>query len=209
MSAACPRFGFLNGLATISTFLAPAVALGLVLFFDITFPTVTLICLAIGVRLLGDWLFWFQMLPAEIDADKNRRLLFKGIVSSEIKPLLDLLIDSIADVLLVYLALKASIPLVWIIFALIGCQAVGTLIQGIILERVNRMKYHLFSMGITASVFVAALGINGYLFRFDYLSILTFMILYAAKYLFCGTAILAKVAIAEKMRLVMMGVKGR
>src|SRR5689334_18269726 len=68
-----PPFGFISGLATTSSFLVPAIGLGImgILGSDVKVATPLFIIFAIGVKFTGDWLFWTRMFSKEMDSGEN------------------------------------------------------------------------------------------------------------------------------------------
>lgn len=205
-------FGFISGLGTTSSFLFPAIGLGLMIFFglDTKIATPLFIVFAIVIRVTGDWVFWTQMFPKEMDARCFRtwRSSVKDILFSQpnaIKAMLDMFMDVVTDGVLIYLALKASVPPAWIFLAFLGCQAIAAPIQGIIVDRLDRRKYRLLSMIITAvAIFTSmglkdgsALAIYARLFGLDHFALSTQMlIILCAKSLLSGSTVIAKSLLA-------------
>jgi hypothetical protein len=211
-------FGFISGLATTSCFLLPTIALGLVIIFDLDSKVTTtlLISFVIVTRLLGDWLFWRQMFPQEMDSENNLkdwRSSVKDIIFSHpaaIRSMLDMFIDIVTDGLLIYVALNLSMPPLWIFLAFLGCQAVVAPIQGIVVDRLDKRKCQVFFMIVTVLATVFAMGIKGSptpgfyvrLFGLDHFtSSAQMLIILLVKWLFVGTTILGKTVIASCIQI--------
>lgn len=213
-----PPFGFISGLATTACFLFPAIALGALIFFglDAKFSTSFFIILTLIVRFTGDWVFWTQMVPHELNLKKPSTnwsaLIKKDALLSQPdvnKSILDTIIDFASDILLICIALKTSISPAWICFIFLGCQAIATPIQGIFIYQFNTKKYRKFSMFITALAVLVTLGIkNGgtlgfyvHLFRLDYFTVPTqILIMFCAKNLLSGIPVISKATIAEHLQ---------
>ncbi len=75
--------------------------------------------------------------------------------------MIDMVIDVFVDGLLVYLAFRALAPPLWILFVFSASQAVGALVQGIILRFFERKNVRTFSMIVTAVATFIALEASG------------------------------------------------
>jgi len=210
MKIPMPSFGLISATATSSIFLPHAlVLLGVIFFHHESWrdPTLLFLFFTITARLTGDWLFWSRLFPQEMDSGaniENWRSSVKDILTSQppaIKSVLDMVIDAVVDITLIYMAFKASAPPMWILFTFSACQAVGAPIQGIIIRVFDRKNVRLFSMIVSALATCLALEINGVLSHEFYASLfepfsfpksIQMLIILGAKCLLTGTAVIAK-----------------
>jgi len=215
MKIIMPSFGFMSVIANSTIFLPHALfLLGVILLHGKEAPLFFLFFTVLA-RVIGDWLFWKRFFPTEMDSGENFhdwRLSVKGILTSQsaaIKSMIDLVIDAITDVALVYLAFRASAPLMWILFTFSACQAVGAPIQGMIIHFFEKQNVRIFSMLITALATFLALEINGITpagyvnaFGLSYFSpSIQICIVLGAKCLLAGTSVVAKATIAEVIKI--------
>ena len=218
MKIAMPSFGFISAIATSTVFLPHAlVLLGIIFFHSESWrdPTPILIFFTVTARLTGDWLFWTKFFSQDMDSGeniKNWRSSVKDILLSQppaIKSVLDMIIDAAIDVTLVYMAFKASAPPIWILLTFSGCQAVGALIQGLILRIFERKSVRLFSMIVAAFATFLALEINGVISHESYTKAfelsnfsqpIQMLLVLGAKCLLAGATVIAKETIAEVIK---------
>ncbi len=149
------NFGFINGLTIISTFLFPVIAIGFSLVFDAKVPSSLFIFFAISTRFLGDWFFWTKMLPQKTSSLKE--ILFSH--PETVHAMMDLFMDLVQDVVLVYLAFKASASPAWVFFVMLGSQALSAPVKGIVSDRWSRKNFRVFSMIVSVIIVVTALGV--------------------------------------------------
>lgn len=215
MKIMLPSFGFMSAIAN-STILLPhaLVLLGVILLHGKEAPLFFLFFTVLA-RVTGDWLFWKRFFPAEMDSGENLkdwRLSVKDILTSQpaaIKSMFDLVIDAALDVVLVYLAYRASAPHMWILFTFSVCQAVGAPIQGMILRVFESQNVRIFSMIVTALATFLAIEINGIssasyvgFFGLTHFSTsIQICIVVGAKCLLTGTSVIAKETIAEVIKI--------
>jgi hypothetical protein len=211
-------FGFISGVATCVGFVPHIAALAFILSTGMDPKHANpLIMFTIGAKALGEWLFWGKFFVTRIDSEKslknwrsstNNDFLLKQ--PSVIVALLNMLVDSAMDVLLVYMALKTPIPAAWIFLAFVSCQAIAAPIHGMASDYFGRRKSALFSMIMTLLAVMAAMEINGmiesgsyiHLFGLNHFAASTQMlIVLCAKSLFTGSTVNARAVIADDIQI--------
>lgn len=217
MKISLSSFGFISATVTSASFLPYAlVLLGMIFFHQGLLGSLTPILLffTITARVAGDWIFWVKCFPREMDkgSNPNWRSSIKEILSTQppaIKSINDMLIDSIVDGALLYLAFKASASPLWILFVYSCCQTVGAPLQVAILRIFDRKYVRKFSMIITALATFMALEVNG-IISVGYASMLglsrfsptnLILCILGTKCLLASTALIAKATIAETLKL--------
>lgn len=211
-------FGFISGIATTIGFLPHLLAIAFVLVSGMD-PKYAqpLVIFTIGTKLLGEGLFWGKFFATKIDSEKslknwrstvNNDLFLKQ--PSVIVALVNMLIDLIVDVLLIYMTLKTPVPAGWIFFAFVSCQAVAAPIHGILSDYFGRRKSALFSIVMTALAALISMDINGmttpgtyiYLFGLHHFTAATQMlIILCAKSFLTGTFVNARAIIADCIQI--------
>ncbi len=201
-------FGFINGLTTTTSFLFPTIALGIVLKINAEIPLFLFIAFAVVTRFLGDWLFWAKMFPQEIGCEEQifqRKSSFLSN-SETIKPMFDMLMDVIADIAIIYLAIKASASPAWIFFVFLGSQAVSSIVQGIVVDRWETKAYRRVSMVIIVLAVISSLEVCNIsspdfyrrLFGLNNFSTpIQMLIILCVKNLLSGIPVISKAAMAE------------
>jgi len=211
-------FGFISGIATTVGFLPHLLALAFILFSGMG-PNLAepLIVFTIGAKALGEWLFWGKFFPNRIDSEKSLKN-WQSLINNDfllkqpriIVALFNMLVDSAMDVLLVYMALKTSIPAAWIFLAFVGCQAIAAPIHGMAADYFGRRRSALFSMIMTLLSVMAAMEINGmiesgsyiHLFGLNHFAASTQMlIVLCAKSLLTGSTVNARAVIADDIQI--------
>lgn len=169
MKMSSPAFGLVSGFSTSLGLLPHIATLGLLLMIGIPPRSVTsLIVFTIGAKALGEWFFWNHC-KRRMDSEprlKNWRLVVNDSLLSQpnvIVGLLMMLLDAFMDVALVNIALKTSLPPIWVFLALLGCQALASPIQGGLSDIVSQKKSLLFAtiVGMIAASAVAEISVEG------------------------------------------------
>lgn len=212
-----PLFGLLSGCSTTIGLLPHIIALCFMTFFsEHPPPLIFLIVFTLGAKLLCEWVFWSGLFPKRMDLEKNLQNWRESVSNSlfiqptVISSLLNIFVDFCVDVLLVYSALKTSVPPVWIFLGFFGSQAFAAPIQGIISDFLRPKKCLVFSLVATAFAVVLSLEIGKEITtRVTYASALglyhfatstqMLMVLYA-KGLLTNTTVIARAAIAESIQ---------
>lgn len=205
------RFGFVSAIANSAVFLPHALIwLTMMLFFEKGVVPMLLLLLAVA-RITGDWLFWVKMFPKEMDSvenSKNWRSSIKSILLTQplaIKSITDMVIDATVDVILVYVAFKASANPIWILFIFSICQMIGSPIQAISLSIFEKKNVRMFSMIATGILSFCTLEVMGIISQsFTKMLGLTYfstsvqmLIILGVKCLLVGTTIISKASVAE------------
>lgn len=169
MKMSSPAFGLISGVGTSLGLLPHILTLCLLLMMGIPPRSVTsLIVFTIGAKLLGEWLFWNHC-KRRMDSEpklKNWRLAINESLLSQpnvIIGLIMMLLDAFMDVALVNIALKTSLPPIWVFLSLLGCQALAAPIQGGLSDIFSQKKSLLFAtiMGMIATSAVAGIPLEG------------------------------------------------
>lgn len=212
MKTTMPLFGFSAGVATAFAYLPHILFLSVIAVSQSKNITLFFLMFTVGARILGDWIFWSQMFPSRMDSrseGKDWRLSIKNILLSNptsIRAAFDIIVDFGIDALLVFMALKASAPPVWIFLVFSACQAIGAPLNGIMIYVFSKKNIRLFSMVVTALAVFAALEINGILpnnVHADMFGLsnieksLAVLLIIGAKCLFTGITVIGKTSIAE------------
>jgi len=208
------RYGFLSGFATaVNSFLA---TLGLCTLFWMGWPLATepLFFIVIGIlaKIMAERLFWKKIFPIEIGSMghlKNWRSSMWDSLFSQVpatKAMFDMLIDLAADVILVYMALKAEIAPLLVMTVLLGSQAMVAMIHGLIADRINNKRMHqMFSLCISIFAVVACMGVKeetpGFyakFFKVDHLALSAQILIFlCAKCILTGTTVVSRAIMAE------------
>lgn len=169
MKMSSPAFGLISGFSTSLGLLPHIATLVLLLMIGIPPRSVTsLIVFTIGAKALGEWFFWNHC-KMRMDSEprlKNWRLAVNKSLLSQpnvIIGLIMMLIDAFMDVALINIALKTSLPPIWIFLSLLGCQALAAPIQGGLSDIVSQKKSLLFAaiVGMIAASAVAGVPLEG------------------------------------------------
>lgn len=211
-------FGFISGIATTVGFLPHILALAFILFSGMNQNLAEpLIMFTIGAKALGEWLFWGKFFTNRLDSEKGLKN-WRSCIKNEsffknpstIVALVNMLLDSIVDVVLVQMALKSSISAAWVLMALAGCQAIAAPFQGMISDYLGRRKSAVFSMVVTLLAVMASMEINGMIESGSYIHLLglnhfaastQMLIVLCAKCLLTGTTVNARAVIADDIQV--------
>lgn len=211
-----PMFGVSVGIATAFGYIPHVLFLLIIVVSQSKNATPVFLMFTVLARILGDWIFWTQMFPSRVgssDSGKDWQLAVKNILfskSKSISAMIDMVIDAGVDVLLVYMAFKASASPVWIFLVFSASQAAGAFLQGALMYVVSRKGLRLFSMIVTALATLAALEVNGVVSNDSYMHMfglnniakpLATLLILGAKCLFTGTSVIGKTNIAETIKL--------
>ncbi|MBS0628729.1 MAG: hypothetical protein JSS30_00720 [Verrucomicrobia bacterium] len=210
-------FGLVSGLATTCCFLAPALIFTALIYFGIEVKIATFLYIhfLIVIKFGAEWFFWTRFFPEEIDSlgvPTSWRQSVKKILTSHpdtIRSIHDLFIDLFADAILIFFALKVGLHPSWICLAIFGSHALVALIQGQIVDRLNKRLYRKISMIITVLAVAASFGLRkgqpgfySQLFGLGSLHLETQALIFIlAKNLLAGTSIIAKATIASRIQI--------
>jgi len=191
-----------------------AIMLGILLHRDSLSKLAPLfLCQTIIARLFAENLFWKRTFPKAMDqrvSNRNWRDQAKGILlssSSSRKGLTDLAIDTVIDVVLLYLAYKS--PAAFTVVLLVYClgQGIGSIFQVIAIRVLGLRKMRIFSMAFTAVTTLILLELSGHLsifytevFGLSHFSVSTGVLLaIGMKSFLSGTSIIAETRVAESI----------
>ncbi len=214
MKLAMPAFGLMSGISTTVGFLPHILAMCFMAFFrGHPPPLMILVLFTLGAKMLCEWAFWGTLFSGRMRhlqnlqnwrESVNRSLLVQPTVVSS---LLNILLDSIADVLLIYLALQTSTPPIWIFLGLFGCQAFAAPIHGVISDICNPRSCLMFSMIATVFAFVISMEIGKEMTRsgnyrellglYHFTSSTQMLIVVCVKGLLTSNTTISRAAIAE------------
>ncbi|NGX38500.1 MAG: hypothetical protein K1000chlam2_01674 [Chlamydiae bacterium] len=218
MNNSTPLFGFMSGISTTIGFLPHILFITVLLILKAPIFPSHLIIFAIGAKLLGEWLFlsFFRSRMDKIDSLSNWRSsitldLFKhpNVILSSFM----MLLDASLDVILIYMIIKVSIPLVWALLILLGCQALSSPIQGTLSDRFSRKSSLLFAMIANLIVLLAFSGISstsanqgsGLIINLlglsSFSTALQLLLLFGIKGLFGNITVICRASIAEIIRI--------
>jgi len=169
MEIASPAFGLISGIGNSLGLLPNILTLFTLLFIGIpTGSTASLIAFTIVAKLLGEWLFWTHCKRRMDDAPKLkqwRRAFDQSLFSHPhvFTALFMMFADGLVDATLVCIALKTSIPPIWIFLTLFGCQMLSSSIQGFLSDYFSQKKSMLFAslIGMIAIALAAEISIDG------------------------------------------------
>lgn len=169
MRMSSPAFGLISGFGTSLGLLPHILTLCVLLMTGIPPRSVTsLIVFTVGAKLLGEWLFWNhckRRMDSEPKLKNWRSVINESLLSQPnvIVGLIMILLDAFMDAVLVNVALKTSVPPIWIFLSLLGCQALAAPIQGGLSDIFSQKKSLLFAsiMGMIAASAVAGIPLEG------------------------------------------------
>ena len=216
MKRSMPMFGVSSGLATAMGYFPHILFLAVVAITQSrSIPSVFLI-FTFTARILGELTFWLQLFPSRLESNEIKpdwRSSIKSILlsnSASQGAICEMIGDLGIDVLLVFLAFKASTSSILIFLVFSSCQAVGTLGYGVMIYLLSRKRLRLHSIAISALAVFAALEISGLIPMTSLLDIFglyafekptAVLLILGVKCLFSGTTVIAKTTIAETIKL--------
>lgn len=166
---ATPAFGLISGIGTALGWLPHVLALTTLLLNGIS-PTaiLPLAAFTIGARVVGEWIFW-NLFAKRMDSIENfrdwRTTLGPKVYSHPnfMIAAASMAIDAFADFVLVYIALKTSIPPIGAFLALILCQMLSAPIQGILSDYFSQKKSLILAamVGMLALITAGEIQLDG------------------------------------------------
>jgi hypothetical protein len=220
MKSYSPAFGFISGISTSLGLLPHLLILFIILFTEIP-PSALLFMIAftVGAKFLCEWLF-FNFCKRRLDSEetlKNWRSVFNKSLLSHPKVIVALLVivtDICLEITLVFMALKTSLPPIWIFIPLLGCQALSSPIQGLLSDYFSRKKSLIFALAMCflCTVVVGEISGNiknqaGSVFSFSNLLGLSsfttnvqILIIICCKGLLANLTVIGRAAIAEVVK---------
>jgi hypothetical protein len=221
MKLVSPAFGLISGTGTTLGLFPHILILCVILITGLpTGSAASLIVFTIGAKALGEWFFWKhckRRMDSEVDL-KNWRMAIRQDLLSHPNVFIGLLMmfgDVVVDAILLYTALKTSIPPIWIFLSLLGCQALGSPIQGVLSDYFSQKKSLLFAVvvGMMVSRLSLEIPLQGKSPDESQFSILNFMglsfftvniqmaFILCCKGLFGNLTVIARAAIAEVVKV--------
>lgn len=207
-------FGFLAGCATALGFLPHIIVMAVLVFLQHKGITSHLLIFTLLARVLGDWLYWVRFFPTRMDLVENMKgwrssvreaIFFKA---PSFFAIFDMVIDISMDIVLVWMAFKASASPLLTLLVFCACQSISAPIQGIMIYLFEARHVRLFSMLIGVVAVLAALEINGVISRDSFINIFglsgltkstALIFVLGAKCLFTGLTIVGKDTIAQSI----------
>jgi hypothetical protein len=207
-----PAYGLMSGAGTALGLTPHIVVLSILVVAGIPIKSLTpLIVFTILAKLLGEVIFWdlFKTRMDSIVRFKNwRKARDQSLLShpNVISALTFMILDAFVDGILVYAALKTSLPPIWIILSLFGCQALSSPIQGVLSDYFSQKKSILFAavIGILALFFAIELPLEGKNQEGLFLSLLymtgisTFPIALQMVLILCGKGLLGNLTVISR-----------
>lgn len=199
-----PAFGLISGVGTAIGLLLHILSLCFLQLIGMQpHSTTFFVVFTIGTKIFGESVFW-KLCISRMDKEeelKNWRSVFNGSLLSQPNVFVSLFMlftDGLADAFLVYMALKTSIPIIWVFLSFFGCQMLASPIQGILSDYFSQKKSLLFAalMGLLTYVIVTRLNLDE---KSKETSIYMLLVL-CGKGLFANLTVVARAAIAEVIK---------
>ena len=210
-----PLFGFVAGVSTAIGFLPHIIFMLFLLLLGhkgVAFP---LLLFTVFARVLGDWVFWGRLFPSRMEKIEGitgwRSIVSEELLSkaSSVGAIFDMIIDASVDVVLIWMAFKASAsPLLTLIVFCI-CQAIAAPLQGMMSVLIEKRYLRRFSMIIAAVATLVALEVNGVISHEMYIDVFGLsyfstssacLIILGAKCLLTGVTVFGKDTIAKTIQ---------
>lgn len=167
MRISIPAFGLISGVSTGLGLLPLIGTLCIFLIFGVPARSVTsLVVFTVGTKLLCEWIFWNEC-KRRMDSEpklKHWRSVFNQSLWTHPNVTLSLLtmvLDGLIDVLLIKIALTTPLSPIWIFLSILGCQALGSPIQGVFSDFFSQKKCLFFAYVVGLLAMVAILGVFG------------------------------------------------
>lgn len=219
MRVSTPAFGLISGFGTALGLLPHIGTLCILLVFGFPARSVTsLVVFTVGAKLLGEWLFWSHC-KRRMDSEPNLKH-WRSVINQSLWThpnvsisLLMMAMDGFVDALLITMALKTSLLAIWVFLSILGCQALGSPIQGFLSDCFSQKKCLLFANVVGLLAMVAVLGVSGEADESLSHSILTLLklslfapttqmlIILCGKGLFANLTVIARGAIAKIVKV--------
>lgn len=159
---ATPAFGLISGIGTALGWLPHVLALTTLLLNGIS-PTaiLPLAAFTIGARFVGEWIFWnlFSKRMDVIENLRDWRSSFGPKVYSHPNFIIasaSMAIDAFADFVLIYIALKTSLPCPGVFLALTLSQMLSAPIQGFLSDCFSQKKSLILAAGVGMLALITA-----------------------------------------------------
>ncbi|MBP7074558.1 MAG: hypothetical protein KBA81_04145 [Rhabdochlamydiaceae bacterium] len=211
MKMSVPAFGLISGISTAFGLLPHILTLCFLLVTGIPPQSVTsLVVFTVGAKLLGEWLFWNhckRRMDAEPQLKCWRLVLNQSLFShpNVVISFILMLVDGVIDMIIINIALKTSIPPIWIFLSFLGCQALASPIQGVLSDVFSQKKCLIFAniMGIIALSVVAGFPLEKaarepYISVINFLGLSSFVPATQMLFILCGKGLLANLTVIAR-----------